>query len=50
MAGSATADDVKVGTTVAPDETTGWIYNRDTGEFRVNSDDTDETGVAYNTY
>jgi general secretion pathway protein G len=28
----------------------GWLYNPDTGEFLINSDDTDEHGNAYNTY
>jgi prepilin-type N-terminal cleavage/methylation domain-containing protein len=27
----------------------GWLYNPDTGEFTINSDDTDEDGTAYNT-
>lgn len=28
----------------------GWVYNPTTGEFLVNSEATDETGKAYNTY
>ena len=47
-------DVVKVvtGSTLTPDETTGWLYSTATGEFIVNSTDNDNgvTPAAYNTY
>jgi len=41
---------VVTGTTPAPDDSTGWLYNADTGEFLANTASTDDTGKAYKQY
>jgi prepilin-type N-terminal cleavage/methylation domain-containing protein len=51
--GAATAKKVKVGNTgptVSEATGEGWVYNYATGDIIANTDDTDESGVAYNTY
>ncbi len=49
-AGTDAADDVKTAAASTTDDSTGWLYNTATGEFLVNSDDTDDKGKALNTY
>ncbi len=48
-AGEATVK-VVTGTTPAPDDTTAWLYNSDTGEFLVNTTASDDMGKAFKLY
>lgn len=41
---------VVTGTTPAPDDSTAWLYNSDTGEFLVNTASSDDTGKAFKQY
>jgi prepilin-type N-terminal cleavage/methylation domain-containing protein len=38
------------GATPEPDDSTGWLYNKDTGEFLANTVAQDDTGKAYKLY
>jgi prepilin-type N-terminal cleavage/methylation domain-containing protein len=54
-AGKATANKVLVDSANTPPKTNtaggeGWVYNPTTGEFLPNTDQTDDTGKAFNTY
>ncbi|HEY3242104.1 MAG TPA: prepilin-type N-terminal cleavage/methylation domain-containing protein [Phycisphaerae bacterium] len=51
--GGAKAKEVKIGNTgpvVSEATGEGWVYNTVTGDMIANTDDLDESGVAYNTY
>jgi prepilin-type N-terminal cleavage/methylation domain-containing protein len=41
---------VVTGTTPLPDDSTGWLYNSDTGEFLANTASNDDTGKAFKLY
>nr|HPM24715.1 hypothetical protein [Phycisphaerae bacterium] len=54
-AGKTTAANVLIDSTNSPPVpvTTGgegWVYNPNTGEFLPNTTQTDDAGIAYNTY